>query len=138
MTVTEFATWLWAKRWWGFWLVIAAIFGPPAFDEYSKKTLAANLEVEREGVNTSASLAGMMLVSAWRSCTQIGIQDVDACSKYEGKLLQELGAPILAKTAANHRDGYYASCSKFYSTSYCNQLLTRSVNLSAAQRQTSD
>lgn len=138
MSVTEFVMLCWNNK--GKVLVaFAAIFLlPPMFDEWAQKRAADKLAAERAAVNTSASLAGMMLIRAWRGCVKIGINDIDRCSTYEGKLLQEVAAPQLAKMAIEQRNGYYSSCRKFYAPEYCDQLLTRAVNLSAASKEALD
>ncbi len=138
MSVTEFVMLCWNNKGKVLVAIAAAIVLPPLFDEWTQKRAADKLTAEREGVNTSASLAGMMLVSAWRGCVKIGINDIDRCSTYEGKLLQEVAAPQLAKMAIEQRNGYSSSCRKFYAPEYCDQLLTRSVNLSAASKEASD
>jgi hypothetical protein len=112
--------------------IIAALVVPPLYSAWAERQAHDALVAEREGVNTSASLAGMMLVSAWRGCVRIGINDVAQCSTYEGKLIQEMTAPPLAKAALQQRDDFLGSCRKFYTQEYCVQLLNRSVSLSAA------
>jgi hypothetical protein len=55
-----------------------------------------------------ASTAGMMLLKAWKSCSQIGIvNDVGRCAAHEGRLLQEQAAPQLAKVAFDQRASYF-------------------------------
>jgi hypothetical protein len=138
MSVTEFAMLCWNNKGKVLVAIAAVVLLPPLFDEWAQKRVADRLAAEREGVNTSASVVGMMLVSAWRSCVKIGINDIDRCSTYEGQLLQEVAAPQLAKMAIVQRNDYYSSCRKFYAPKYCDQLLTRSVNLSAASKETAD
>lgn len=73
-------------------------------------------------------------MSAWRGCRDIGIvNDMERCATYDGKLIQEQSAPILAKMAIEHRDAYYNNCLRFHQHEYCGQLLQRSVALSNAQ-----
>lgn len=93
----------------------------------------------RVSVDLDASITGMMLVSAWRSCRDIGIVNgMDRCAKYDGKLLQEQSASMLAKMAIEHRDAYYKNCLRFHQSEYCGQLLQRSFALSYAQGESKD
>jgi len=133
MTVTEFVMLLWENKIKVTLLILAVVFGPSLYEDWKAEELRKTLESDRKAVGTQASIAGMMLVSAWKSCSQIGIGDINACSKYEGHLLQEQAAPMLAKTAAEQRDSYLKNCQRFYEFDYCRQLLERSIQLSNAQ-----
>ena len=133
MTVTEFVMLLWENKIKVTLLILAVVFGPSLYEDWKAEELRKTLESDRKAVGTQASIAGMMLVSAWKSCSQIGIGDNNACSKYEGHLLQEQAAPMLAKTAAEQRDSYLKNCQRFYEFDYCRQLLERSIQLSNAQ-----
>ena len=137
-SIAKFAMLCWNNKGKVLVAIAAAIVLPPLFEGWAQKQAADKLAAEREGVNTSASIAGMMLVSAWRGCVKIGIDDIDRCSTYQGKLLQEIAAPQVARMAVERRNGYFSSCRKFYALDYCNQLIIRSVNLSAASKETSD
>jgi hypothetical protein len=114
-------------------LFLAAIAGPGLYKGWSESRAEAALREERESVGHKASTAGIMWVGAWKACVQIGIRDVDACSKYKGVLLQEIGAPVQAKLAIEHRDTYAKSCFKFHTEEYCQQLFNRSIQLSSVQ-----
>lgn len=133
MTVTEFVMTLWANKVKVTLLILAITFGPGLYSEWERRRAQERMEDDKKAVSTDASIAGMMLLSAWKSCQQIGISDVNACSRYQGQLLQEQAAPMLAKTAVEHRDSYLASCQRFYQFEYCRQLLERSIHLSNAQ-----
>lgn len=139
MTVTEFVMILWNNKIKVGLLILAVIFGPGLYDDWQKKRTAEQLEADRKSVDTDASIAGMMLMNAWTSCRDIGIvNDMDRCAKYDGKLLQEQAAPMLAKIAVDHRDSYYKNCQRFHPYEYCSQLLQRSVALSNAQSKKSN
>jgi uncharacterized protein involved in tolerance to divalent cations len=73
----------------------------------------------------------MMLASAWTSCRDIGIMnDMQRCAAYEGRLIQEQAALMLAKMAIEHRASFYKTCQRFHPYEYCQQ---RSLSLSVAQ-----
>lgn len=134
MSVTEFVTTLWNNKVKVALLVAAVVFGPGLYESWQASRAAEKLEAERNAVDTNASLAGMMLASAWRSCSQIGIgNDIDGCAKYQARLLQEQGAPLLAKVAVQQRDTYWQGCLRFHPQDYCAQLLQRAFQLSLAQ-----
>ena len=81
----------------------------------------------------------MMLMRAWRACRDIGIvNDMERCATYDGKLIQEQAAPILAKMAIEHRGGYLKNCLRFHQIEYCGQLLQRSLAISNAQGESKD
>lgn len=139
MSVTEFVMVLWENKIKTGLFILAIAFGPGLYDDWQKKRAAEQLEADRKSVDSDASIAGMMLMNAWKSCSQIGIgNDIDGCAKYEGRLLQEQAAPMLAKMAVEHRDSYYKSCQRFYAYEYCGQLLRRSIALSNAQSKSSN
>lgn len=134
MSVTEFFTALWGNKIKIGLLILAVILGPGLYDDWQKKRGAERLEVERKSVDRDASIAGMMLVNAWKSCSHIGIvNDMERCANYQGRLLQEQAAPILAKTALEHRNSYYTNCQRFHGYEYCGQLLKRAFELSYAK-----
>jgi hypothetical protein len=101
-----------------------------AYDDWSKQREIEKQAAEKKSVSTQASLAGIQMVEAFKTCARIGINDLDRCAKYEGQLLQELAAPLFAKNSLDVRDGYFKVCLRFYSKDYCNNLLIRSINLS--------
>lgn len=133
MTVTEFVMLLWENRIKVALLILAVALGPGLYEDWTARRAAEKLARDRDAVGTQASVAGMMLLSAWKSCSQLGIRDINACSRYEGQLLQEQAAPILAKSAVEQRDSYLKNCQRFYEFDYCKQLLERSIQLSNAQ-----
>jgi ABC-type anion transport system duplicated permease subunit len=115
--------------------VLAIVFGPGLYDDWQKSRAAQQLESDRKSVDTDASVTGMMLMEAWTGCSQIGIvNDMERCAAYQGRLLQEQSAPMLAKLAVEQRASYYKNCQRFNTYEYCSQLLQRSVALSNAQR----
>jgi len=134
MSVTEFVAVLWKNKIKVGLLLLAFAVGPGLYGDWQKKRAAEQFEADRKSVDTNASIAGMMLMNAWSSCSQIGIvNDMEGCAKYQARLLQEQAAPMLAKMALEQRDSYYKSCQRFYAYEYCGQLLRRSVELSNAQ-----
>jgi hypothetical protein len=134
MSVTEFVALLWEHKIKVGLLFLAFAVGPGLYDDWQKKRAAEQFEADRRSVDTDASVAGMMLMNAWTSCSQIGIvNDMEGCAKYQARLLQEQAAPMLAKIAIEQRDSYYKNCQRFYAYEYCGQLLRRSVALSNAQ-----
>lgn len=133
MPVTEFASLLWANKIKTALVVLAIAFGPNLYENWSKKRDVERKEEERKSVGISASVTGMMILGAWKSCNRIGIADIDSCSRYEGQLIQEQAAPALARTAVENRNGYLKTCLKFFDYEYCRQLLNRAVQLSAAE-----
>src|SRR5262245_25612366 len=107
MTVTEFVMVLWNNKIKVAVVLLAIVFGPARYDDWQKKRAAEQLEADRKSVDTDASIAGVMLMRAWKSCAQIGIvNDMERCAAYEGRLLQEQAAPPLAKLAIEHRASY--------------------------------
>lgn len=100
------------------------------YQDWDKKRQKEEFEVERQSIGTSASITGMSLVSAFKSCQRIGIPDLKKCQEYKGMLVQELGAPIAAKIAIEEQVNYNQKCNRHYSTDYCHQLLKRAVQLS--------
>jgi hypothetical protein len=133
ITVTEFAALVWRNKVKAGLLALAIVSGPPLYEEWAEKRAAQEAAEAKGAVPTDASIAGMMLLSAWKSCTQIGIADVNACATYQGELLQEQAAPILAKTAVGQRDAFVKNCTRFYAYEHCRQLLDRAIRLSNAQ-----
>jgi len=133
ITVTEFVMLLWVNKIKVTLLILAVALGPGFYEDWTARRTEEKLARDRDAVDTQASIAGMMLLSAWKSCSQIGISDINACSRYEGRLLQEQAAPVLAKTAGEQRDSYLKSCQRFYEFDYCKRLLERSIQLSNLQ-----
>lgn len=133
MTATEFVMLLWKNKIKVALLILALALGPGLYQDWATKRAAEEHARDRDAVDTQASIAGMMLLRAWKSCSQIGVPDVNACSRYEGRLIQEQAAPVLAKTAVEQRDSYLKSCQRFYEFDYCKRLLERSIQLSSAQ-----
>lgn len=120
MSVADFVMVLWNNKIKVGILILGVIFGPSLYDDWQKKRAAEQFEVDRTSVDTDASIAGMMLMNAWTSCSQIGIvNDMERCAKYQARLLQEQAAPMLAKMAIDQRDSYYKNCQKFYAYEYC-------------------
>ncbi|AOS81404.1 hypothetical protein Q5W_21835 [Hydrogenophaga sp. PBC] len=139
MTVTDFVMVLWNNKIKVMLLILAFAFGPGLFDDWQQRQAEERLDADRRSVDHDASVAGMMLMNAWRDCRDIGIvNDMERCATYEGKLIQEQSAPILAKMAIEHRDAYYKNCLRFHQQEYCGQLLQRSVALSNAQSESKD
>ncbi len=116
---------------WGGGIVLFFLL-EPTIDRWQSKRLAEQREAEKAAVNVEASLAGMLFVGAWRDCLRIGINDVQACASYEGKLLQEIAAPKMAQQALKQSQSFYANCTRFHAYEYCYALLRRSIQLSAA------
>lgn len=114
-------------------MILTIAIVPSLYDDWSASRSAEKLKSDLGEVGTQASIAGMMLFSAWKSCTQIGISDISTCSKHEGQLLQEKAAPLLAKTAVEQRDSYLKYCQRYYDFDYCKRLLERSIQISSAQ-----
>lgn len=134
MSVSEFIGVLWENKIRVGLLFLAMAVGTELFDRWQEWRAAKQLNVDRESVDIDASVAGMMLVEAWTSCSQIGIVDnLESCAKYQARLLQEQVAPMLAGKAIALRDSYYKKCQRFYTDEYCEKLITRSVEISYAQ-----
>jgi hypothetical protein len=134
MSVTEFFVLLWSNKVKVALLILALAFGPGVYRDWQQQRAEARLVAAREAVDFDASIAGMMIVNAWRSCRDIGIvNDMERCAAYDGRLLQEQSAPMLAKLAIEHRASYYKNCFRFHSEEFCGQLLRRSVALSDAR-----
>ena len=89
--------------------------------------LAEQQQEQLKAVGTDATIAGGMLYSAWKQCHVIGIEDVDACAKQAGPLLQEQTAATSAGFAAGLRDAYFKTGRAGYVDEYCVALLQRSV-----------
>lgn len=87
------------------------------------------LENARVAVGVEASLTAGMLVSAARSCQVIGVENVDRCSQYKGTLIAEQSAQMLASLAVDQRSGYWKKCSASFDQEYCNQLISRAVEI---------
>ncbi len=133
-TVTDFVKVLWNNKIKVMLLILACAFGPGLYNDWQKRQAAKGLDADRASVDNNASITGMMLMSAWRGCRDIGIvNDMERCATYNGKLIQEQAAPMLAKTAIEHRDAYFKNCLRFHQIEYCGQLLQRSVAISNAQ-----
>ncbi len=138
MSVTEFAVILWEHKIKIGLFFLALAVGPGLYNDWQKRRAAEQFDADRKSVDTDASVAGIMLMNAWTSCSQIGIvNDMEGCAKYQARLLQEQAAPMLAKMAIEQRDSYYKNCQRFYAYEYCGQLLKRSVALSNAQTKSS-
>lgn len=67
MSVTEFLTALWGNKVKIALVAAAVMFGPGLYDSWQASRAAEQLETDRKAVDTNASVAGMMLASAWRS-----------------------------------------------------------------------
>ena len=134
MSVTDFVMTLWSNKFKVVLVVAALAFGPSIYTDWQRKRAAEQLKADRQAVDSDASVAGMMLASAWKGCSQIGIvNDMERCAAFQPRLIQEQTAPILAKSAVGQRAAYYKSCQRFYPATYCGQLLQRSLQLSLAQ-----
>ncbi len=139
MTIKEFVMALWDNKIKVVLLISALAFGPGLYDDWQEKRTAEKLEADRASVFSDASVTGMMMWNAWRSCRDIGIlNDLEACSKYDGKLIQEQVAPVYAKMAVEHRDAYFQKCLRFHQQEYCGLLLQRSFALSNAQSESKE
>ena len=135
MSVTEFVTTLWENKIKVAMAIVLLIFGPGLYGEWQSKRAVEKREADRQAIDTEASIAGAMLANAWRGCRDIGIvNDMERCAAYEGRLLQEIAAPQLAKIAIERRDSYRRNCQRFNTVEYCNALLIRSLQLSVAQQ----
>jgi len=132
-------TWRWIEEHWPK-LTLAAftvfILAPVAVEWWEARQ-AETKKQEREAaidrVNTGASIAGALLATAYRSCSRIGIDSIERCADYEGKLLQEIGAPMSAQMALGQRKEYNDHCLTLYDAKYCNGLLNRAFQLSLAE-----
>ena len=134
MTVTEFVMVLWHNKIKVGLLILAIAFGPYVYDDWKNTRAVQKLEADRASVDHEASIAGMMLASAWKSCRDIGIvNEMERCAVYEGRLIQEQSVTMLAKMAIEHRASFYERCQRFHIDEYCKQLLQRSMALSFAQ-----
>lgn len=115
-------------------LLLTIVFGPDVYNDWQKNRAAARLEADRKSVDLEASSAGMLLASAWKDCAQIGIvNNMEGCATYQGRLLQEMAAPQIAKVAIAQRTSYYQKCERFYAREYCGKLLERALMLSHTQ-----
>jgi hypothetical protein len=116
---------------------LVLLIGVPAYQEWSKKhdieVAAQEKKAALERVGTDASIAGSIYWNAYKACSKIGISNVETCAKYEGTLLQEKAAPMLATMAVDHRVAYDKSCRKVYAKEYCDQLLNRAYYLSQSE-----
>lgn len=138
-TVTDFVTVLWNNKIKVMLLILALAFGPGLYNDWEKRQAAEGLAADRASVDSGASISGMMLMRAWRGCRDIGIvNDMERCATYDGKLIQEQSAPMLAKMAIEHRDAYFKNCLRFHQIEYCGQLLQRSLAISNAQGESKD
>lgn len=135
MTVSELVKRL-TKYWWSKVTFVALLlfFAYPVYQSWAKERAVKVAEQERKAamdrVGTDASIAGSMLWGAYKACARIGIPDIAKCAKYEGVLLQEKAAPVLAQLAVDQRASYDSSCQKVYATEYCYNLLNRAFQLS--------
>jgi hypothetical protein len=84
-------------------------------------------EQHRKAMGTSATFASAFLLAAWKQCTVIGVQDIDACAKQTGPLLQEQTAASVAAEAVGQREMYLKDCRTDYDNDYCVALLTRAI-----------
>ncbi len=138
MSVKDFASYLWNHKdrilIGVIVLVIAALYAPSIYGNWSRERAADKLKEEREQVAYTASVAGMLWVGASRDCAAIGIRDVEACSKYDGVLLQEKAAPMNAKMAMTKMHAYATSCQKFHPRDNCQGLIDRSIDLSSVKK----
>lgn len=127
----------WSKVAFGALVLLIAI---PVYQDWSKQhaveVAARETKAAIDRVGTDASIAGSMLWGAYKACTKIGIQSMQTCANYEGNLLQEKAAPILASTALDQRALYDKNCQQLYTKEYCDQLLNRAFQLS--QNETKD
>jgi hypothetical protein len=115
-------------------IAIGVVFVPGLYESWQNSRAAEQLVSDRKAVDTDASVAGMMLASAWRSCSQIGIvNDMEGCARCQGRLLQEQTAPMAAKLALEQRDAFWRGCRRLYPQKYCGQVLQRAFQLSFAQ-----
>ncbi len=115
-------------------LLLALVFGPDMYNDWQKQRAADQLEADRKSVDLDASSAGMLLASAWKGCAKIGIvNNMEGCAAYQGRLVQEMVAPQIAKVAIEQRSSYYQKCERFYAREYCGKLLERALQLSYAQ-----
>lgn len=134
MPFIEFLRTLWKNKVKVAAVVLAVIVVPGWFADWRERRDAERLEAARQAIDTEASTTGMLLANAWFACRDIGIvNDLERCAAYEGKLIQEIAAPQLAKMAIQKRSEYHSNCPKLRPPEYCNSLLSRSVQLSVAQ-----
>lgn len=129
-TFSKSSEWIVKVLTYGMLIFFAIAIGEPLYQDWSKKRDREQLSNEKQSVDIEASFAGIMMWEAYKACVSIGIPHLDKCAKYEGQLLQEKAAPILAKAALERRDGYDKLCWRFYSKEYCQELLSRSFKLS--------
>jgi hypothetical protein len=94
----------WSKVAFGAFLVVIAVH---VYEDWSKQhaieVAAGEKRAALERVGTDASMAGSMLWGAYKACTKIGIPNMQTCAKYEGTLLQEKAAPLLASVALDQK-----------------------------------
>lgn len=104
-----------------------------AYEDWSKHREADRVEQEKNIINSRASVVGVMIWSAYKECVRIGINDFDRCSSYNGQLIQEKAAPLLAKSAVAAKDDYLNLCERHHPIRYCADLLNHSIQLSQNQ-----
>jgi len=121
--------------------VLVVVVGAPLYADWAEKRdlEKEKREVEKRNtesnrVNVRASLTAIALVSAFRSCKEIGINDIDQCAEYQGRLPKEMAASVAAQRAVEQRVSYYASCTNVYPKNTCRDLLTRSVHARFTRR----
>lgn len=116
---------------------LALLIAYPVYKDWSKQhaiEVAAKEKKEAmDRIGTDASISGAMYSAAYKACSRIGIPNVEQCAKYEGTLLQEKAAPILAATAVDQRMSYEKSCYKLFTQEYCYNLLNRAYYLSQSE-----
>jgi len=137
MTVTKFVNLLarnWSKVAFGsFALLIAARATQDWWRQHQVETVAKERKQAIEQIGIDASIAGSMYAAAYKACAKIGIPNVEQCAKYEGLLLQEKAAPMLAFTAVEQHASYNMNCKKLYADKYCYDLLNRAFHLSQSE-----
>ena len=130
-TLTKFLGQNWSKV---VFAGLVLLIAYPAYKDWSKQhTIEVAAREEKEAIDrigTDASVTGAMYWTAYKACSRIGIPNVEQCAKYEGTLLQEKAAPILATTAVDQRMSYDKSCIKLFTQDSCYNLLNRAYILS--------
>jgi hypothetical protein len=115
-------------------IALALLFGYPTYQNWAKQhAIEVAAQEKKEAlaqIGVEASITGSIYWAAYKACRKIGIPSVEDCARYDGTLLQEKGAPVLATTAVNERITYDKNCLKLYAKDYCDQLLNRAFHLS--------
>lgn len=108
--------------------VVLGVFAWHWYKDWSSENDRKALAQERQAVGAEASLAANLLVAAYKACRPLGL-DVRACVSHTGSLIQDQTAPAVASLAVERQGAYEAACRRHYDAQYCDDLLTRAVNI---------